>query len=180
MPRCPKVAAVSATSRRAALAELDRAVAALAPYMVSADDVATLARLQTEVARLRHPPAPAPLGLSDFDPTRFQRLIDLTGPAMAGTLLLHLAEDLTRCRELALSGAETLDWDALREGSHILISLAGSAGALSLQAMAEALNTSAHAKDDASSRALVPGLVAELDALIALVRATPVPTGGAG
>jgi hypothetical protein len=46
--------------------------------------------------------------------------------------------------------------------------------------MAEALNTSAHARDDAASGALVPGLVAELDALIALVRATPVPTGGPG
>ncbi|TAG29110.1 MAG: hypothetical protein EAZ40_02920, partial [Rhodobacterales bacterium] len=72
------------------------------------------------------------------------------------------------------------DWDALREGSHILISLAGSAGALSLQTMAEALNTAAHAQDGAAAHALVPGLVAELDALIALVRATPVPTGGPG
>jgi hypothetical protein len=118
LARLGKATAVTADPRRAALADLDRAVAALAPHMVSADDQAALARLQTEVARLCHPPAPAPLGLGDFDPTRFQRLIDLTGPAMAGTLLAHLAEDLTRCRELALSGAANLDWDALREGSH--------------------------------------------------------------
>jgi HPt (histidine-containing phosphotransfer) domain-containing protein len=179
LARVGKAAAVTADPRRAALAELDRAVAALAPHMVSADDQAALARLQTEVMRLCRPANPGALGLRDFDPTRFQRLIDLTGPAMAGTLLLHLADDLSRCRSLALSGAADQDWDALREGSHILISLAGSAGALSLQAMAEALNTAAHAQDDAASREVVPGLVAELDALIALVRATPVPAGGA-
>lgn len=170
---------MTANQRSAALADLDRAVTALAPHLHGTDDQATLARLRAEVARLSRPTDPDTTGLKEFDPTRFQRLLDLTGPAMAGTLLLHLADDLARCRTLALTGARDHDWDALREGSHILISLAGSVGALSLQAMAEALNTAAHATDDPAARALVPGLVTELDALIALVHATPAPVEGA-
>ena len=166
--------------RRTAIADLDRAVSGLAPHLHSADDLATLARLRADLARLARPAAPAPSGLRDFDPTRFQRLLDLTGPAMAGTLLLHLADDLARCRRLALSGADGQNWDALREGSHILISLAGSVGALSLQAMAEALNTAAHAKDQSSAPSVIPDLVTELDALIALVRATPAPAAAKG
>ncbi|AZL58634.1 hypothetical protein EI545_07160 [Tabrizicola piscis] len=161
--------------RKAALDDLFRAVSALAPHLHSADDLATLSRLRTEVARLASPGSPSSPGLHNFDPTRFQRLIDLTGPALAGTLLLQLADDLDRCRTLALTGAEDLNWDALRESSHILISLAGSVGALSLQAMAETLNTAAHGQDATGTRQLTPGLVAELDALIALVRATPAP-----
>ena len=163
--------------RKAALADLGRAIAALAPHLHSADDKATLARLKADVARLSRPAAPPSPGLRDFDPTRFQRLIDLTGPAMAGTLLDHLADDLARCRTRAVSGAQDDNWDALRESSHILISLAGSVGALSLQAMAETLNTAAHAQDSTATHALMPALVAELDALIALVQATPVPAG---
>ncbi len=170
---------MTADTRRVAVANLDRAVAALGPHLQSPDDQATLARLRTEVARLTRPPHPVPSGLKDFDPTRFQRLLDLAGPAMAGTLLVHLAADLARCRGLALSAATDENWDTLREGSHILISLAGSAGALSLQAMAEVLNTAAHARDHAAARSVIPDLVAETDALIALVRATPVWDGGA-
>jgi dihydrodipicolinate reductase len=170
---------MTADPRKAALADLGRALAALAPHLHSADDKATLARLTADVARLSRPAAPPSTGLRDFDPTRFQRLIDLTGPAMAGTLLAHLADDLTRCRTLATTGAKDENWEALRESSHILISLAGSVGALSLQAMAETLNTAAHAQDSTGTRALIPALVAELDALIALVQATPAPAGPA-
>jgi hypothetical protein len=165
-------------SRQAALADLARAIAALAPHLDRPEDHGTLARLQAEVSRLMQPADPGPKGLKDFDPTRLQRLLDLTGPAMAGTLLLHLADDLARCRDLTLSGAAGENWGALRDGSHILISLAGSAGALSLQAMAEALNTAAHARDMGSAKSVIPSLVLELDALIALVRATPVPPTG--
>lgn len=175
---------MTADPRQAALADLARAVAALAPHCTSPEDRGTLARLRADVAQLMQPASPGPLAIKDFDPTRLQRLLDLTGPAMAGTLLLHLAADLARCRDLALAGVAgqtTSDqhWIALRDGSHILISLAGSAGALSLQSLAEALNTAAHARDEATSRSVVPDLVAELEALIALVRATPVPTSGA-
>ncbi len=165
-------------ARKTALDDLFHAVSALAPHLHSADDQAILSRLRADVARLARPGFQSTPGLHDFDPTRFQRLIDLTGPALAGTLLLQLADDLGRCRTLALTGAEDLNWDALRESSHILISLAGSVGALSLQAMAETLNTAAHGQDATEARQLTPVLVAELDALIALVRATPAPDAG--
>lgn len=170
---------MTADARTAALAKLGRAIAALTPHLQSADDLATLARLQADFARLSGPAENPALGLRDFDPGRFQRLLDLAGPAMASTLLAHLADDLARCRTLALTGSREQDWDALRESSHILISLAGSVGALSLQAMAETLNTAAHGHEATATSALVPALVGELDALIALVQATPSPTAGA-
>ena len=169
---------MTADPRRAALADLGRAIAGLAQHLHSADDMATLSRLKAEVARLSRPANPTS-GLHEFDPTRFQRLLDLAGPAMAGSLLAHLADDLARCRTLALTGSSDQNWDALRESSHILISLAGSVGALSLQGMAETLNTAAHAQEVTATSALIPALLSELDALIALVRATPAPKGSA-
>ncbi len=169
--------------RMVALAEVGRALEALAPHLHSADDQATLARLKADVARLSRPAEQPPIGLRSFDPTRFQRLIDLAGPAMADTLLTHLADDLARCRAMAMAadgGPEGKhDWATLRESSHILISLAGSVGALSLQNLAETLNTAAHGQDGTTTQALIPAVVCELDALIALVRATPTPKGGA-
>ena len=168
--------------RKLALTDLGRALAALAPHLPRPDDPAPLARLKADVARLSRPAEHPPIGLRSFDPPRFQRLIDLAGPAMADTLLAHLGDDLARCRSMALAGDGSIsgqhDWDALRESSHILISLAGSVGALSLQGMAETLNTAAHGQDGTATRALIPTLVGELDALIAFVRATPTPKAG--
>jgi hypothetical protein len=177
-PDTVKAVWMTKDAREAALADLCEAVSALTPHLHSADDQAALSRLKAEVGRLSRPAVPA-TGISNFDPTRFQRLIDMAGPTMAGTLLEHLANDLGRCRSLAINGAADLDWDALRESSHILISLAGSVGALSLQAMAETLNAAAQAEDAPTTRATLPALGTELDALIALVGATPTPDGGA-
>lgn len=166
--------------RALALADLDRALAAMADHLLSGEELASLARMQAEAARLTRPEQALQPGLRDFDADRFQRLLQLAGPTMAGPLLTHLAEDLTRCRTQILNGsahtADGPDWDGLRDGSHVLISLAGSVGALSLQAMSETLNAVAHGQGDAALDALIPALSGELDALIALVRATSVPT----
>lgn len=160
-----------------ALAEVERALAALGPHLRSPEDMADLSQLQAATSRLaRRALAPTPAAaLGDFDPQRFQRLLELTGPSMAGALLTHLADDLTTCRSTTTAGAETQDWIALREGSHVLISLAGSVGALSLQGRAEALNGAAHMQDGGAVGLIMPDLLRELDALIDLVRSTPAP-----
>ena len=60
-----------------------------------------------------------------------------------------------------------------------LISLSGSVGALSLQAMSESLNAIAHRQDQGALDALMPPLSGELVALIQLIRATRPPYGTA-
>lgn len=166
---------MTADARTAALAELKRAIAALAPSLKEPRDLQDLAELRRLALRLERVPTPA---LRDFDRSRFDNLIALAGPAMAGQLLSHLAEDLARCRADGLAGVQKHDWTALRASSHVLISLAGSVGALSLQRMAEALNAAAHLGTGDPAQAFSPDLLSELDALIALVRATPVTAGG--
>ena len=164
-------------ARTAALADLQRAIQSLAAQLEAADDLAQLAILREAAARLAPHARQTTAGLRDFDPARFQRLLELTGPSMAGALLAHLQDDLTKCRKATATGADLPDWAALREGSHVLISLAGSVGAASLQALAETLNAAANGQDHPAVKALMPTLLEELDALILLVRQTQPPAG---
>lgn len=161
--------------RAMALADLRRAIDALGSQLQAPEDLDALSQLHAATNRLaRRAARPVP-SMRDFDPQRLQRLLELTGPSMAGTLLTHLVDDLTTCRSVTLAGAETLDWTALREGTHVLISLAGSAGAISLQSLAERLNAAAHQQDSGTTKAIMPDLLPELDALIDIIRATPAP-----
>lgn len=114
---------------------------------------------------------------ADFDADRFRRLLAVVGPETAPDLLHQLAEDLSSCATGIRRGSETDDWTALREASHVLISLSGSAGAMALHGLAQALNKAAHARDRWMLERIEPALMRDLEALIALVRATP--TGGA-
>jgi len=165
--------------RSMALADLRRAILALEPQLKDPEDLDALAQLQSATDRLAHRPARPVSGIRDFDPQRLQRLLELTGPSMASILLTHLVDDLTNCRTMTLAGAETLDWTALREGTHVLISLAGSAGAVSLQLLAERLNAAANRQDTGATKAIMPDLLPELEALIGIVRATPAPAADA-
>jgi HPt (histidine-containing phosphotransfer) domain-containing protein len=164
-------------ARDAALADLRRAVAALTPHIDTPDQRADLALIEDAVARLSMLRPTAPHSLGDFDPSRLSHLLQLTGPDLAHELLARLTEDLITTRETLDIGAATADWTRLREGSHVLISLAGSVGALSLQAMAERLNAISHRQEVEALSTLMPALTDELFALIALVRATPSPFG---
>lgn len=170
---------ISAAPRAGAIADLRRAVQALRPHLTSANEQADLFLIEDALARLSQPRATAATGIADFDPTRLAHLLQITGPDLASELLARLTEDLTSTQETLVIGAEISDWKRLREGSHVLISLSGSVGALSLQAMAEGLNALAHAQDSDNLAALMPPLVTELDALIRLIRATRAPTGSA-
>jgi HPt (histidine-containing phosphotransfer) domain-containing protein len=165
--------------RDAVLADLRRAIEALTPHLDTPDQRADLLLIETAVARLSRARRERPNGLREFDPSRLRHLLDLTGPSMAGELLARLTEDLSTTQETLELGTANTDWLRLREGSHVLISLSGSVGAYSLQALAENLNTIAHRQDPASLPELMPALRSELFALITLIRATPRPAGTA-
>lgn len=126
------------------------------------------AKLQSEAQQAR----PASKGMRQFEPARFQRLLQLAGPENGAELLARLSEDLIATRDQSSASMASLDWSGLRAASHVLISLAGSVGAVSLQTLAEQMNAAAHVTDHASLLALVPEALGELDALIAVVAAT--------
>lgn len=155
-----------------ALQGLRSAAQALSVHLVSAAQRADLAVIEDAIARLARSTSDRPEGLEDFDPTRLSHLMDLTGPDLAQELLVRLGEDLSGTLTALEEGAAASDWKRLREGTHVLISLAGSVGALSLQARAEALNATAHAQDEAATRTQMPPILRELRALMTHVQAT--------
>jgi hypothetical protein len=110
-----------------------------------------------------------------FDPDRLYRLLQIVGPSEAAAFLAQLDRDLSDCARTLADAKGQRDWTALREASHVLIALSGSAGALALQALAEALNAAAHARDSTVLTDIQVRLLPDLDRLIALVRATPDP-----
>jgi HPt (histidine-containing phosphotransfer) domain-containing protein len=169
----------TADARAGALADLRRAVQALRPFISTSDDQADLFLIEDAAARLSRPQALATTGIADFDPSRLAHLMQITGPDLAAELLARLTEDLTTTEDSLVAGADSEDWKRLREASHVLISLSGSVGALSLQAMSESLNAIAHAQDRDALSAMLPPLTGELSALIRLIRATRAPTGSA-
>lgn len=166
----------SADPIRGPLQDLRRAVEVLRPHLLAADQQAELSLIEEALARLSAP-RPMSIGLAEFDPTRLDNLFIITGPGLAAELLARLTEDLTATQDLLETGTASADWKRLREGSHVLISLAGSVGAISLQMMSETLNAIAHRQDEAALDALMPPLTAELVILIQLIRATRPPNG---
>lgn len=170
-----RTSSTAADPRAQALADLRRAVQALRMHFDTPDQQADLFLIEEAAARLSLPRPPAATGIADFDPTRLTHLLEITGPALGPELLARLTEDLSSTRDGLVVGTEAADWKRLREASHVLISLSGSVGALSLQAMAESLNALAHRQDRDGLDSLMPPLSGELDALIRLVRATRAP-----
>jgi hypothetical protein len=110
-----------------------------------------------------------------FDADRLKRLLQIVGPTEAALFLKQLDLDLSDCARTLADATGRQDWPALSEASHVLIALSGSVGALALQALAEALNSAAHAQDGLALAGLQDRLAPDLDRLIALVRATPDP-----
>lgn len=157
------------------LTDLRRAVEALRPYLDSPDQQAQLFIIEDAMTRLMNPRVAAALALAEFDPTRLGHLLDITGPDLAVELLARLTEDLVNTQAILETGAAEADWKLLREGSHVLISLSGSVGALSLQSMSENLNALAHRQDRDALDTLMPALNGELATLIRFIRSTRAP-----
>lgn len=158
------------------LQDLRRAVEVLRTLLETREQQAELFVIEDAIDRLSQPGASTP-ALRDFDPSRLSHLLEITGPELAIELLARLTEDLMATQDTLETGAATSDWKRLREGSHVLISLAGSVGALSLQSMSEDLNAVAHRQDRDALDALMPPLETELSVLIQLIRATRPPEG---
>jgi HPt (histidine-containing phosphotransfer) domain-containing protein len=161
--------------------DLIRAINRLESLLPASAHSADIALLRSIVLRLSQNPSAQPVAktLQSYDPTRFQRLLELAGPDNAAELLARLVEDLGTARQTADTAARTRDWDALRGASHVLISLTGSVGALSLQEMSERLNVATHREDASALPSMIPPLLAELDTLLAIIAATEPPKRGA-
>lgn len=110
-----------------------------------------------------------------FDPDRLRRLLDIVGPTEARAFLTQLDRDLTDCARHLAAATLRQDWSALREASHVLMSLAGSAGALGLQDQAQALNSAAHDRNGDAMAQVYGHVAPDLTRLIDVVRATPDP-----
>jgi HPt (histidine-containing phosphotransfer) domain-containing protein len=157
-------------SRADAVLALRNASRAMVPHLQSDTQRADLDLIDAAIDRLARSSDSLPKGLDAFDAARLDHLLALTGPDLARELLTRLVEDLSGTATQLHDGAATGDWKRLREGTHVLISLAGSVGATSLQARAEAMNAAAHRQDTAEVATLKPDLQRELSALIAHVR----------
>ena len=115
---------------------------------------------------MQSPPLP-----SQFDPDRLQRLIDIIGPDQTPAFLAQLDLDLSEHGTRIALAARERDWETLRDACHVLTSLAGSAGALGLQDMAQRLNAAAHAARSDGLPELTQAMAIDLAALRARLAA---------
>ncbi|MEN9410422.1 MAG: hypothetical protein RL216_2396 [Pseudomonadota bacterium] len=105
-------------------------------------------------------------------------ILAMAGPASAARILRQIHTDLSETRRALCPALAAIDWTAIRAQTHILIALAGTIGAMRLHALAIDLNTTAHAQDKGRTAALAAPLMADLDALTALL-AGRITGGGA-
>lgn len=114
------------------------------------------------------PPTESPLTAASLAP--LSALMDLLGPSEAPALLRQLVEDLRTCDRMIGEALPAEDWHGLRQASHNLTALAGTAGATALQHLAEGLNRAAHARDRAVAVQLAKTARADLAGLVDLIR----------
>jgi HPt (histidine-containing phosphotransfer) domain-containing protein len=164
-----------AMTRVEALQDLRRATHVLSQHLDTDENRTDLALIEAAIGRLSIDPKATPDELGEFDKSRLDHLLDLTGPDLAQELLARLTEDLTATLNSLEQGAASDNWKLLREGTHVLISLSGSVGAVSLQAMAQGLNASAHSQEISAVQAVMPQLTRQLRALIAFIQSNRVP-----
>lgn len=117
----------------------------------------------------------APEGI---DPHALQRLLQIASPEDGLELLRRLKDDLATAAAALEQDMITGNRAGLRSGSHVLIALAGSIGAKSLEAEARALNTTAHDADAPLSVALMQSLTVRLADLRAHVAEVAAATAG--
>jgi len=130
----------------------------------------TLGETALALVKNRNDKAP-PSTLVQMQPDRFDNLMAMAGPDHAAELLDRLHEDLSRAERGLLAASHGLDWQGVRAQTHVLMALAGTAGASHLQYLAEEMNTLAHTAppDRGTFLTLLPQLLEALDALIHFV-----------
>lgn len=105
-----------------------------------------------------------------FDPAVLPRLIDLAGPATASELLTRFHTDLTQAEVDLAIGITEPEPARLRGATHVLISLAGAAGAMGLCQLARDLNAAAQDDDPVACRRLAGPVLIELARLFAVLQ----------
>lgn len=112
-----------------------------------------------------------PIAPAFADLSSLQRLAQLAGPDAAAELFLRLEEDLAAARDGLAAAAQSASYSEIRAHSHVIIALAGTAGAMHLHDDAVSLNGMAH--DHAPIErviALAKALDIGLDGLLRAVR----------
>jgi CheY-like chemotaxis protein/two-component sensor histidine kinase len=137
--------------------------------------VERLLTVPAHVAPAPAAPAPPEAEVPLFDPDPLLRVLDLAGPDTAREILDRLVQDLTETLARLDHGGQRSDLMELRAATHVLIALAGTAGAMRLVARAQVFN---HRLHTGALTDLGPGL-AELrllteGAIVAISR-LPVP-----
>ena len=113
-----------------------------------------------------------------IEPDQFQQLLQMAGPQMAAELLARLHQDLRAAERGLIAASHGLDWPAVRRQTHIMIALAGTAGATFLHQLAQAINDLAHSPvpDRGTFRTLLPQTLEQLDMLIHFIgQQAPIP-----
>jgi CheY-like chemotaxis protein len=106
--------------------------------------------------------------IAQLDPAAFDALLKMAGPAVAAELTQRILSDLQATERALLAASHAPNWPAIRAQTHILIALAGTAGAPRLHHLAQAINDLAHqpAPDINTFRTLLPQVLESLDMLI--------------
>ena len=117
------------------------------------------------------PPPPAAMPLDGS----LQQLMLMAGPELARDLVDRLQDDLASVAAALRAAWPAGDWPVLRSQSHILVSLAGAAGARPLQAGAEHLNNVANLADGAAMHLALPPCLTQITALRQKIRTLPLP-----
>ena len=92
------------------------------------------------------------------------------GERTIGPVLKKAEDDLATARDQIEMAAESDDAVLLRGASHVVISVAGSVGAIRLQRQAEALNRLAHIEELGAALVLARELSKELNGVLKIIR----------
>ena len=142
-------------------------------HLVEAEAEPARAVLATIIAELQ-PAMPEEMALDGS----LQRLMAMAGPSLARELVDKLGADLASVDVALRDAGAAADWASLGGQSHILIALAGAAGARQLQTAAEAVNRIALQSDPDALHQALPGCLSMIAALRNKIRSLPLPEEG--
>jgi two-component system, OmpR family, aerobic respiration control sensor histidine kinase ArcB len=116
-------------------------------------------------------PHPISLQTEGIDHDQFANLLKMAGPQGAAKILTHIHLDLLRTEADLIAASHGPTWPAVRAQTHVLIALAGTAGADELSQQAQALNQLAHQTrpDRGTFLALLPQLLESLRELVKFI-----------
>ncbi|GEM_PF-5635050 len=118
---------------------------------------------------------------AQVDHSVFAALLAMAGPEVAPELLAQMAADLRAVGRVLTPAMQAHDWAAIAAQSHVLVALAGAAGATGLADLAQTLNRAAHQADDRAVDQIAGRVSGGLQQLIGFVERAldDVPQAGA-